>query len=519
MVFSLVNISLTPTLITFSAYLIGMLAVGIYFMKKSTTLEDYLLGGRNMGSWVTALSTQASDMSGWLLMGLPGAVFSLGTNQAWIGIGLAIGTFFNWLLVAPRLRVYSELNSSFTISSFISKRFGDNKHIARIVSALIILFFFTIYAASGLISAGKLFESMLNINYKYAVIGGAAVLCIYTMLGGFLAVCWTDLFQGLLMFFAIIAVPLMAYFNLDANAISTAAAAKNISLSLFENTNGTQIAFLSVISSMAWGLGYFGMPHVITRFMSIKSHKELPKAMTIAMIWLFISMICAIVIGLLGMAMYKGGTNFDKEKVFIFMIRDLFNPWVGGFLLAAILAAIMSTTDSQLLVCSSALTEDVYLCAFNKKASDRELLWISRICVIAIALIATFIALGNNESILSLVANAWAGFGAAFGPVILMALFSKRTTWVSAFIGMVAGAATVFIWNFYELNDSLGVYELLPGFICSFALIIFIDFFFPQRDQKILTEFDNMLKIIKSDKKIDNAIPLPEENIPALTQD
>ena len=507
-----------PIITTFCLYLLGMLAIGLYFMKKSNNLEDYLLGGRSMGSWVTALSTQASDMSGWLLMGLPGAIFAAGTGEAWIGIGLTIGTFFNWLLVAPRLRVYTEQNESLTISTFISKRFGDKYRVAQILSSIIILVFFTIYAASGLVGAGKLFQSMLHIDYKTAVIAGTVVLVLYTLLGGFMAVCWTDLFQGMLMFFALLIVPIMAYNHLGDGSIIAAAEAKNISLNLFKTgtANGSiqTLSFIAIISSMSWGLGYFGMPHVIIRFMSIKSHKHLPKAMTIAMIWVVISLICAIAIGILGMAMYADAPNGDKEQIFIQMIKDLFNPWLGGVLLAAILAAIMSTTDSQLLVCSSSLTEDIYAVVFRKNAKDKELLWISRAGVAVIAITAMIIALGDNKSILSLVSNAWAGFGATFGPVIIMALYSKRTTWYSALSGMVAGGLVLitllWIWpamkaSGYELPTQLSqwfeVYALLPGFIINLVVVIIVDLIAPQRNGDILKDFSEMLEKLKGTKE------------------
>ena len=531
-----INAQNIPIIITFCLYLVGMLIIGIYFMKKSNNLEGYLLGGRSMGSWVTALSTQASDMSGWLLMGLPGAIYLGGVGQSWIGIGLVTGTFFNWLIVAPRLRIYTEQNKSLTISTFIAKRFEDKYRITQILSSIIILFFFTIYVASGLVATGKLFNSILSMDYNTAVLMGAAVLVIYTLLGGFLAVCWTDLFQGILMFFALLIVPIMAYSYLGSGSVSatevinTAAEAKNISLSLFEFTNKDNtiqnISLLAICSSFAWGLGYFGMPHVIVRFMSIKSHKELPKAMSIAMTWVIVSLVCLIIIGVLGMAMYATPPNGDKEQIFIQMIKELFNPWIGGVLLAAILAATMSTTDSQLLVCSSSLTEDIYAVLFHKKAKEKELLWISRACIVIVAIIAMALAFsstkgstGKEKSILDLVSYSWAGFGATFGPVILCALYSRKTTWYSALTGIIVGGITLILWpeindvlqtpavsdffktNGYEISQSVtdffGIYVLLPGFIFNFIAIMIINAIAPQKNSDILNNFSKMIDKLK----------------------
>ncbi|UDQ99117.1 sodium/proline symporter PutP [Lentisphaerota bacterium WC36G] len=513
-----------PIIVTFCLYLIVMLAIGLYFLKKSNNLEGYLLGGRSMGSWVTALSTQASDMSGWLLMGLPGAVFVGGVSESWAGIGLFIGTFLNWLIVAPRLRVYTEQSGSLTISTFFERRFIDKYRLTQISSALIILFFFTIYVASGLVLAGKLFHSLLGVKYNSAVLAGALVLVMYTLLGGFLAVCWTDLIQGLLMFVALLIIPILAYFTLKDGELITVAQAKNISLNIMEFTNKEgnfqTLSVLAICSSLAWGLGYFGMPHVIVRFMSIKSHRDFPKAMSIAMVWVFISLFCSIVIGVLGIALYKTAPNGDKEQVFIQMIRDLANPWIGGVLMAAILAAIMSTVDSQLLVCSSSLTEDIYAVA-KKKAKDKELLWVSRLCVFIVAIIAMLLAFsydkegantgGTEKSILKLVSFAWAGFGAAFGPVIIRSLYSKKTTWYSALSGMVIGGVTVVVWyqireylsgeefeNCATLREIFSVYELLPAFILNFVVMIIIDFIAPQQNNAILKGFDQMIKTVQN---------------------
>lgn len=483
------------TIITFIVYLVFLLFIGFYFYKKTNNIEDYLLGGRSMGVWVTALSAQASDMSGWLLMGLPGAVFLYGVGQSWIAIGLFIGTVLNWVLVAPRLRQYTEKTHSLTLSSFFENRFKDPTGLLRIISAIITLIFFTIYASSGMAGAGKLFEAMFNIPYTAAVIGGCIVIVLYTFLGGFLAVCWTDLFQGALMFFSILIVPIFAIFTKGGfSEITAASQIKGISLSLFES-NGGFAAIVAIISTMAWGLGYFGQPHILARFMSIKDVKEMSRSTIIATIWVFISLIGAIFVGLIGIAMYQEAPGGDAEKVFIYMIVDLFNPWIGGVLLAAILSAIMSTIDSQLLVSSSALTEDFYQKIVKHDASEKELIWIGRICVIIISLVAMILALNPKSSILSLVSYAWGGFGAAFGPVVLMALFSKKTTWKSALLGMISGAVICVLWK--EVGLSSVMYEIVPGFIVNFIVIVIINKFSQQTDQTILDEFDQIKNSLK----------------------
>ena len=483
------------TVTTFIIYLIFLMAVGFYFYRRTKNVEDYLLGGRAMGKWVTALSAQASDMSGWLLMGLPGAVYLYGINQSWIAIGLFIGTVVNWLVVAPRLRIYTEQTNSLTLSSFFENRFRDPTGLLRIISAIITLIFFAIYASSGMAGAGKLFESMFGISYQAAIVIGAVVIVMYTFLGGFLAVCWTDLFQGALMFFSIIVVPLVAFFNVGGmEAISIASAMKDISFSLMPDSSF--MGFIAIISTMAWGLGYFGQPHILARFMSIKSIKELPKTTLIATVWVFISLGGALLVGLVGIAMYKSAPGGDAEKVFIYMITDTFSPWIGGILLAAILSAIMSTIDSQLLVSSSALAEDFYQKVIKKDASEKEVMWVSRLSVILIAIVATLLAMNPNSSILSLVSYAWGGFGAAFGPIVLISLFSKKSTWQSALSGMVVGALTVVIWKQIGLGSYM--YEIVPGFVFNFITIYLVNLFVKQNDREITKQFDQVSAIIKN---------------------
>ena len=481
-----------PTIITFFCYFLFLMWVGIYFYKKTTSIEDYLLGGRNMGSWVTALSAQASDMSGWLLMGLPGAVYLSGVNQSWIAIGLFIGTWVNWILVAPRLRVYTERTNALTLSTFFEERFKDPTGLLRIISAIIILIFFTIYASSGLVGAGKLFESMFNINYTVAVIVGAVIMIMYTFLGGFMAVCWTDLVQGALMFFAIICVPAVAFFHAGGvDGVQAAIAAKQISTSIFSDGKGP-ISFLAIISTAAWGLGYFGQPHILARFMSIKSVKELPKTITIAIVWVFISLLGAVIVGLIAIPLFDNLAEGNQEKVFIYMIERFFNPWIGGILLAAILAAIMSTIDSQLLVSSSALTEDFYKHFIKKEATELEQIWVGRFCVLIIALIAIILALTPGNTVLGLVSYAWGGFGAAFGPIVLVSLFSRKTSWQSALGGMITGTIVLVLWKNLGLGSAM--YEIVPGFIANFAAIFLLNIKFKADESETIDSIEKEIK-------------------------
>lgn len=483
---------INPTYGMFGLYLLLMIAIGCFFMTKIKSTSEYFLGGRGVGAWVTALSAQASDMSGWLLMGLPGAVYMAGLGESWIAIGLAIGTILNWIFIAPRLRVYTEKTGSVTLSTFFEQRFRDKSGYLRIISAIVILLFFTIYAGSGLVACGKLFNAMFGLRYEYAVLIGMTVVLIYTVLGGYLAVCWTDLIQGALMFFAIIIVPVMAFFyiknGMPAGTIESAF--EGDSLSLIPAGKSGMVAFWAIISSAVWGLGYCGQPHILTRFMSIKSAKLLPRSTVIASIWVVISLTAAVVIGFLGKPIIPDLDKNTSEEVFIRLISFLCNPWIGGILLAAILAAIMSTIDSQLLVSSSALTEDFYKKFLKKDASVKELVWVSRGCVLLITVLATALALAPNDTIFGIVSFAWGGFGAAFGPVVIMALYSKKTTAASAIAGMLVGATVMLVWYFTGLNQYM--YEILPGFIAGLVTIIVINQIKPQKDKEIIMEYDEM---------------------------
>ncbi len=447
-----------------------------------------------MGSWVTALSAQASDMSGWLLMGLPGAIYLGGMPKAWIAIGLFIGTVLNWKLVSARLRVYTQRTNSITLPCFFEARFRDPTGLLRIISAIIILIFFAIYASSGLVATGLLFESTFGIKYQISVIIGGCVIIAYTFLGGFLAVCWTDLLQGALMVFAIVIVPALTYHTAGRiEAIEEAIALKQISTSLLPQTDKLPLGIIMIISSMAWGLGYFGQPHILVRFMSIKSIEKLRKSMIIAIIWVFLSLSGAVIVGFIGIAMFDNLSNGEEEKVFIYMINLIFNPWFGGILLAAIFSAIMSTIDSQLLVSSSALSEDFYSKAIRKEASEKEIVWVGRTCVIIISIIALVMALDRNKTILGIVSYAWGGFGAAFGPLILFALYSRKTSWQSALAGMVTGTVVLVLWKQTGLGNTM--YEIVPGFIANCLTIISINAIIGQKNETVLKEFDDVITL------------------------
>ena len=466
----------TETFITFGIYLVFLIGIGVYFYYKTDSHESYVLGDRGVGYWVTALSAQASDMSGWLLLGLPGAVYLSGLTEIWVVIGLASGTYLNWKFVAPALRVQTEEYNSLTIPSFISKKLDDKKGYIRTFSAIVILFFFTIYSASGLVASGKLFDSLLGIDYKWGVIIGGGTIIIYTFLGGYLAGVWTDFFQGALMFFAIIVVPVGAYFNAGGiDGISAAMDAREISLNIFRYAK--VLSFPVIISGLGWGLGYFGQPHIIVRFMSIDSADELWKSRIVAMIWVIISLLGAIAVGVTGIGVFLNVSEMggDAEKVFIFLIDKLFNPWLAGILYAAILSAIMSTISSQLLVSSNTLTEDFYRHIVKREKTNKEMIWLGRWCVMVIFVIASYLAMNPDSKVLEMVSYAWAGFGGVFSPVVLFTLYKKDLSWKSVLVSMVIATATVIIWK--ETGLVKTIYEIVPSFIVNCICIYLFEKF------------------------------------------
>ncbi|HEG2935842.1 TPA: sodium/proline symporter PutP [Campylobacter coli] len=463
----------TPIAIMFVAYAALMLYIGFYFYRQNKNTEDYFLGGRSLDPVVSALSAGASDMSGWLLMGLPGALYASGLIESYIAIGLSIGALLNWSFVAKRLRIYtSVIANSITIPDYFETRFDDDKHILRIVCAIVILIFFTFYVSSGLVGGAKLFEATFGIRYEYALTTGTLIIVAYTFLGGYKAVCWTDLLQGLLMMGALIVVPAVMLYHLGGfgEAMAVIEEIKPNALSM-----GEGIGALSIVSALAWGLGYFGQPHILVRFMSIRSTKDIPAATFVGISWMVISLIGACFIGLLGIAyVHKFELTLqDPEKIFIVMSQLLFNPWIAGILLSAILAAIMSTASSQLLVSSSTIAEDFYKRIFNKEASNKTVMNLGRIGVLLVALVAFVISTDKESSVLSIVAYAWAGFGASFGSVMLFSLFWSRMTRIGAILGMITGAVMVVLWkNYLAELFNFPIYEIVPGFVAASAVII-----------------------------------------------
>lgn len=462
----------TEIAITFIAYSALMLFIGFYFYRKNKSTEDYFLGGRSLGPVVSALSAGASDMSGWLLMGLPGALYVGGLVESYIAIGLSIGALLNWSFVAKRLRIYTSIiANSITIPDYFETRFDDDKHILRIICAIVILVFFTFYVSAGLVGGAKLFESTFGIDYAYALTTGTIIIVAYTFLGGYKAVCWTDMIQGLLMMSALIIVPVVMLTNLGGydETMKIVADIKPKALSM-----GEGVSALAIISALAWGLGYFGQPHILVRFMSIRSTKDIPTATIVGISWMVISLIGACFIGILGIAyVHKFNLSLqDPEKIFIVMSQLLFNPWIAGILLSAILAAIMSTASSQLLVSSSTLAEDFYRRIFKQDASPQMVMKIGRFGVLLVAVIAFLISTDKDSSILKIVSYAWAGFGASFGSVMLFSLFWSRMTRIGAIAGMITGAVVVIVWQNY-IAEYIKLYEIVPGFLAaSLAIII-----------------------------------------------
>ncbi|OKP02428.1 sodium/proline symporter PutP [Xenorhabdus eapokensis] len=465
----------SPMLITFIIYIAGMLLIGFMAYRSTKNFDDYILGGRRLGSVVTALSAGASDMSGWLLMGLPGAIFFSGISESWIALGLLLGAYLNWRWIAGRLRVHTEVsNNALTLPDYFTHRFEDKSKILRIISALVILIFFTIYCASGVVAGGLLFENTFGISYEKAIWLGALATIAYTFLGGFLAVSWTDTVQATLMIFALILVPVLVLFKVGgvSSAINIIEAKNLAYLDMFKNLN-----IIAIVSLLGWGLGYFGQPHILARFMAADSHQTIHKARRISMTWMFLCLAGTVAVGFFGISYFEiypeqaGPVLQNRERIFIELGVLLFNPWITGILLSAVLAAVMSTLSCQLLVCSSALTEDLYKAFIRTKASQKELVWVGRMMVLLVAIIAIALATNPNNKVLALVSNAWAGFGAAFGPVVLISVLWKRMTRNGALAGMLVGAITVLVWMEFRW---FSLYEIIPGFIFATIAIIVV---------------------------------------------
>ncbi|MBQ7478925.1 MAG: sodium/proline symporter PutP [Selenomonadaceae bacterium] len=480
---------------TFVLYIGFMMAIGIYYYRRTRNMSDYFLGNRKLGAWVTSLSAEASDMSGWMLMGLPGFAYLAGLNAGWIALGLAIGTWANWQFVAARLRKYTELaKNSLTLPEFLQNRYEDRSGLLRIVPAIFILIFFIIYASSGFVSAGRLFESVFGLPYEYAIFIGAGSVVFYTLAGGFLAVSRTDFIQGVMMFFAILVVPICAAMSMGGFS-ATMDAIESFRSGMFEpftNPDGSRLGCIELISLLAWGLGYFGQPHILVRFMAIRSSGEIRQATRIAMTWVILSLAAAVAVGMVGSVyLTEPLTGTGTETVFLVMTNTLFPPVIAGLVLSAVLAAIMSTASSQLLVAASAFAQDFYRTVLRKDADQKELVWISRASVLVIASLSVFLGLNPDNFILDMVAYAWAGFGAAFGPAILMSLFWRRATRNGIVAGIIVGGVTVLVWKQLAL---WGLYEIVPGFLFSSIAICIVSLMDKTPPAPITDTFDQVGK-------------------------
>lgn len=499
-------------------YMALVIGIGIYYSKRANeSSENYFLGGRSLGPWITAMSAEASDMSGWLLMGLPGVAYWCGlSDAAWTAIGLGIGTYVNWLVVAKRLRNYSAIaGDSITIPDFFSNRFKENRKIIMTLSALFILVFFTVYASSCFVTVGKLFSTLFDIKYQYMMIAGALFVVIYTVLGGFLAESASDFMQAVVMIFALVTVLITGIWN--AGGISAVIENSKQIPGFFELfgiaqpklVDGVQqigeagrplfgeagnYGFLTIISTMSWGLGYFGVPQVLLRFMAIKNSGDLGKSRKIATAWCFISLFAAVAIGIIGRALYPDAllTKSSSENIFILMSTNLLPSLVAGIVMAGILAATISSSDSYLLIAASAVSKNIFQGVIKKDATDKQVMIVSRIILLIITLVGIIIALDENSVIFTVVAFAWAGFGATFGPIMLFSLFWKRTTRAGAIAGMLAGAGMVFLWKLVlsPMGGIFGIYELLPAFIFSSIVIFLVSYISGEPSKEIQEEFE-----------------------------
>ena len=490
---------ISSQLLAFILYLLLVVGIGLFFFFKDRSggEKDNFLGGRAMGPWVAAMSAQASDMSGWLLMGFPGSILAFGMGKVWIGIGLALGTIANWLLVAKRLRNFSKAaNDSITLPQYLKNRFAAKNPALQIICAVVFLVFFTVYVASSFVAGKTVLLTVipqLAGKESLALLLFALIIIAYTFTGGFKAVCWTDFFQGLMMLAALLLIPIIVLAFKDPDMAKLTFSLSDGTVNAF-NTNPFTVSWQDIVSGLGWGLGYFGMPHILVRFMSIKKPSMVKKSATVAIVWVILSLGAAIVIAILGRTFY-GAELIEaghQEQIFIRFAVDLFPPFVAGILLSAIVAAAMSTADSQLLVASSSFTSDIYKPVFRKNASDKEVLWVGRLIVIVVAVVAYFIASSRGQgasAIMSMVDNAWAGFGSAFGPVILLSLFWRRVTYKGAIAGVVAGAAVDVLWRIF-LSEPTGVYEIVPGFACGLLFCVLVSLLDKAPSDDVLAIFD-----------------------------
>jgi len=477
--------------LAFVLYLAAMTGIGFFYWQKTKTVSEYILGNRDLGRFVAALSAEASDMSGWLLIGLPGLAYLCGLQAGWVALGLVAGTFLNWKYIAPRLRVYSRIaGDSLTLPEFFRNRFHDTSNITGIVCAVFILVFFIIYTSAQFVAGGKLFETVFGFGYHSALLAGSLIVIAYTFTGGFRAVCITDTIQGILMFFAILIVPVTGMLLLGGPGMTiTAILQENASLlNPFLGPDGNPLPLLAIVSLLAWGMGYFGQPHILVRFMAIKKPDDIRDARRIAMVWVILSLAAAVAVGLVGRVLvHPSLSGAATETIFMVLTVDLFSAFLAGIILCGILAAIMSTASSILLVTASALSQDVYFPLIHPGATDRELLWVSRISVLLIAGFALLLGLDPDSFVFTLVAYAWAGFGAAFGPALLASLFWKRTTKNGILAGILTGGLTVLVW---KQVSPFGIYEIIPGFFFSFVAIIAVSLLTPVPDASVEEEFE-----------------------------
>ncbi|MCB9228677.1 MAG: sodium/proline symporter PutP [Deltaproteobacteria bacterium] len=486
----------TAIISAFAIYLLSMMGIGVYAWLRTRNLADYILGGRKLGPVVTALSAGASDMSGWLMLGLPGLSYTSGLGSIWIACGLLAGTWGNWRLMARRLRTFSlRAGDALTLPVYLENRFDDRSHLLRVLSALVILVFFTIYTASGLIAGGKLFEEVFGLPYETAVLIGMLSVVVYTLFGGFLAVSLTDVIQGLLMSLALLLVPIYSLFFHDNGGLSHSfeiirSAGNGTFLNIFSDKSGAHYSWIAILSFLGWGLGYMGQPHILARFKAIRNPDEIPAARRLAIIWTTCCLLGAIAVGLSGLVTLSA-TPDDPERVFILLVNSIFHPIPAGILLAAILAAIMSTADSQLLVASSALTEDFCGIFIHKKLKAKTLVHLGRISVILISMISTLLALGPERAVLDVTAFAWAGFGAAFGPPLLISLYWRKMSAAGALAGILSGSITVVVWHYME-GGVFGLYEIIPGTAISALSVIFVSLL-TKAGQKAELIFDQSL--------------------------
>ncbi len=488
-----------PTAITFISYMVLMVGVGFFAYYYTRNYSDYILGGRSLGGVITALSVGASDMSGWLLMGLPGAVFATGIASSWIAIGLTIGAYINWCIVATRLRLYTEkAHNALTLPDYFAHRFADKQNVLRIVAATVILIFFTIYCASGVVAGARLFENTFGLPYATSLWIGAVCTIFYVFVGGFLAVSWTDAIQATLMCIALIVTPFAVINDLGGFTAATDAVAQ-IDPSMLNILKGH--TWIGILSLCAWGFGYFGQPHILIRFMAARSIKVIPNARRVGTLWMIFCLAGAIGVGFFGAAYFTHHAESaslvleNKERVFIVLSSLLFNPWIAGVLMSAILAAVMSTLSAQLLVCSATLTEDFYRTFLRPHATQKELVWVGRLMVLAISCVAVWLARNPESRVLALVSYAWAGFGAAFGPLIILSLWWRRMTRNGALAGMVTGAVVVLVWHEYGWWD---LYEILPGFALSMLAIVMVSLLDKAPPVSITRTFDEVSALVKA---------------------